>query len=50
MPYTVTSSEQTTGKAADHETKAMLYLMNFHKNCNDIHFFVVDFCFFTLKQ
>ena len=43
MPYTVTSSEQTTGKAADHETKAMLYLMNFHKNCNDIHFFVVDF-------
>jgi len=43
MPYTVTSTEKTTGKAADHETKAMLYLMNFHTGCEDIQFFVIDF-------
>lgn len=43
MAYTVTSSEKTRRSAAETETKAMLHLMNFHKNSNDVYYFVVDF-------
>ena len=43
MPYTVKSSEQLRKKAADTETKALLYLMNFHDESDKIHYFVVDF-------
>ena len=43
MPYTVKSSEQHRKAASDSETKALLYLMNFHPDKNEIHFFVVDF-------
>lgn len=43
MVYIVTSSEKLRHSAADAETKAMLHLMNFHKNSSDIYYFVVDF-------
>lgn len=43
MPYTVKSSEKTRKSGADSETKALLYLMNFRDDSDDIHYFVVDF-------
>ena len=43
MPYTVRSSERTRSSGAEYETKALLYLMNFSKDKDEIHFFVVDF-------
>jgi hypothetical protein len=43
MPYTITASEKTAKSAADAETKALLYLMNFHKHKDEIDFFVIDF-------
>lgn len=43
MSYTVKSSEKTRKSGADGETKALLYLMNFHDDSDDIHYFVVDF-------
>jgi len=43
MPYTVQSSEQLRKKASDTETKALLYLMNFRDDSDEIHYFVVDF-------
>ncbi len=43
MPYTVRSSERTRGSGAEHETKALLYLMNLRSDSNEIHYFVVDF-------
>ncbi len=41
--YTVRSSEQTRKKSADTETKALLYLMNFHPDGESVNYFVVDF-------
>ena len=43
MPYTVRSSERTRNSGAEHETKALLYLMNLRSDSNEIHYFVVDF-------
>lgn len=43
MPYTVRSSERTRSSGAEHETKALLYLMNLRSDINEIHYFVVDF-------
>lgn len=43
MPYTVKSSEKTRKSGADGETKALLYLMNFRSDSDDIHYFIVDF-------
>lgn len=43
MAYIVSASEKTNSIASDTETKAMLHLMNFHKDKDDICFFVVDF-------
>ena len=43
MPYHITSSEKTNERASDTETKALLYLMNFYRNCDDIEFFAIDF-------
>ncbi|HAT4315418.1 hypothetical protein [Clostridium perfringens] len=43
MAYTVQSSEKLRPSAADTETKAMLYLMNFRNDSNEIYYFVVDF-------
>lgn len=43
MPYTVRSSEKLRKSAAESETKALLYLMNFSSDSNDIYYFVVDF-------
>ena len=43
MAYTVQSSEKLRKKASDTETKALLYLMNFHNGNNEIHYFIVDF-------
>ena len=41
--YKVTSTESHNEKATDFETKAMLYLLNYCKNSNEIHWVVVDF-------
>ena len=43
MSYTVRSSERTRSSAAEHETKALLYLMNLRNDSNEVHYFVVDF-------
>lgn len=43
MPYTVHSTEKLRKPAADFETKALLYLMNFRNDSNEIHYFVIDF-------
>lgn len=43
MAYTVRSSEKLRKAGADTETKALLYLMNFHQGHDDIYYFVVDF-------
>ena len=43
MAYKITASERTNEKASDTETKALLYLMNFHPRKDDIDFFVIDF-------
>lgn len=43
MAYTIQSSEKTTASGAEYETKALLYLMNFSKDCSDVYYFVVDF-------
>lgn len=43
MPYKVQSSEKLRKKASDTETKALLYLMNFYNDSDDIHYFIVDF-------
>lgn len=43
MTYTIKSSEKTTASGAEYETKALLYLMSFSKECNDVYYFVVDF-------
>ncbi|MDD3400361.1 MAG: hypothetical protein PHT58_01840 [Eubacteriales bacterium] len=43
MPYTVKSSEKLRKSGAEAETKALLYLMNFRNDSDQIHYFVVDF-------
>ena len=43
MPYRVDSSERTRNSGAEHETKALLYLMNFRDDSDEIHYFVIDF-------
>lgn len=43
MAYKVTSSERLRPSGAEYETKALLYLMNFRNDSNDIYFFIVDF-------
>ncbi len=43
MAYVVKSSERLRPSAADTETKALLYLMNFRDDSNEIYYFVVDF-------
>jgi hypothetical protein len=43
MVYTVSSSEKSRKSAADSETKALLYLMNYHESSDEVHYFVVDF-------
>lgn len=43
MPYTVQSTEKLRKSGADYETKALLYLMNFRSDSDEIHYFVIDF-------
>lgn len=43
MPYTVKSSEKLRKSGAETETKALLYLMNFRSDSDDIYYFIVDF-------
>ena len=43
MSYTVKSSEKLRKSGAETETKALLYLMNFRSDSDDIYYFVVDF-------
>lgn len=43
MSYVVLSSEKLRTTASDTETKALLYLMNFHKDSDNIYYYIVDF-------
>lgn len=43
MSYKVESSEKLCHSASETETKAMLYLMNFREDSDEIYYFVVDF-------
>lgn len=43
MTYKVSSSEKLRKSGAEAETKALLYLMNFYPDSQDIHYFIVDF-------
>lgn len=43
MTYTISASEKTKAKGSEFETKALLYLMNFRSDSQDIHYFVIDF-------
>ena len=43
MVYTVSSTEKTNEKATEYETKALLYLMNFMPDSDEIQYFVIDF-------
>ncbi len=43
MSYTVKSSERTRKSGAETETKALLYLMNFRNDSEEIYYFIVDF-------
>ncbi|SNV87721.1 hypothetical protein [Clostridium cochlearium] len=43
MSYTVRSTEKLRKPGADMETKALLYLMNFCIDSDEIHYFTVDF-------
>ena len=43
MTYIVQASEKVRGIGADYETKAMLYLMNFHPDSQEISYFAIDF-------
>lgn len=43
MAYIVKSSERLRPSGADTETKALLYLMNFREDSNEIYYFIVDF-------
>ncbi len=43
MSYTIQSSEKLRKSGADMETKALLYLMNFREDSNEIYYFIVDF-------
>ncbi len=42
MPYTILSSEKLRKSCSEMETKALLYLMNFNDNSDEIFYFVVD--------
>lgn len=41
--YKITSTESHSEKATEYETKALLYLINYYKDSNKIHWIVVDF-------
>ncbi len=41
--YKVTASEERNEKAAEYETKSMLYMMNYYEKSDMIHWFVIDF-------
>ncbi len=43
MSYTVKSSEKLRPSGANTETKALLYLMNFRDDSDEIYYFIVDF-------
>ena len=40
MSYTIQSSEKLRKSGADMETKALLYLMNFRDDSNEIYYFI----------
>ncbi len=43
MSYTVTASERNNESASTQETKALLYLMSFRQDSEDIFYYVIDF-------
>ena len=43
MTYVVKSSERLRPAASETETKALLYLMNFREDSEEVYYFVVDF-------
>lgn len=43
MEYTIQSTERTKAKGSEFETKALLYLLSFREDSEEIYYFVVDF-------
>ena len=43
MSYKIGSSEKLRHSASETETKALLYLMNFRDDSDEIYYFIVDF-------
>lgn len=43
MSYIIRSTERTRGNASDYETKAMLYLLEYRDDSDEIYYFAVDF-------
>lgn len=43
LDYTISSTEEHRQSGDDYETKSMLYLLEFHKDHNDMFYFVIDF-------
>ena len=50
MSYTVKSSERLRKSGSEAETKALLYLMNFRPDSDDIYYFVVDLIWYPVFQ
>lgn len=43
MSYVIQSTEKNRGIGSEYETKALLYLMNFRTDSNDISYYIIDF-------
>jgi hypothetical protein len=43
VSYTIQSTEKTKAKGSEFETRALLYLMSFRVDSDELHYFVVDF-------
>ena len=43
MSYKVQSSEKLKPSGTENETKALLYLMGYREDSNEIYYFVIDF-------
>lgn len=42
MPYVISSSEKTRHSASEHETKALLFLMNYMEYSSEVYYYIID--------
>ncbi|EAZ87732.1 hypothetical protein AB9L15_00870 [Lysinibacillus fusiformis] len=43
MSYVIQATEKNRGIGSEYGTKALLYLMNFRTDSNDISYYIIDF-------